>query len=529
MSKHVVIDGSNLATEGRAMPSLKQLNEAIAAFRGEHPDDLLIVVADATFGHRIDASESAEFDAMVETGQIVCPPAGAIGRGDAFVLTIADKASAAILSNDSFQEFHGTYPWLFDEGRLIGGKPVPHIGWVFVLRNPVRGPMSRKSVQIAKRTGRTGAGISAELKSGGRPVSPLALEPLPAPKVPPPRARKVHPAPASPPHPPKTPAAVTSSAPAASPQGRPTSINDLLPFLEFVERHPVGSTLTGAVESFSSHGCYLMAGAVRLYLPLRSMADPAPRSAREAVKLGESLTVVVASFNAARRGVDVAVPAMFPPAGGAPAESSNRRPKRGARHADEAPVTKATSTNSGRRRKAAAPLDAAPVADLVPAAAPAKAAKAEKAIKATKATKVTKAAKAAKSVAVAEAVKPAKSAKSAKPAKVAKPAKSAKAIAPVAKAAAPPASAKPSKSSGTARSAKSAPAASTPPAAASPARRSAKKQSPLTRAAKTAPTAAAPSAPTAQRTRGSTASAPPAVTAEPAEPAVARTGRRRRR
>ena len=30
-----------------------------------------------------------------------------------------------MLSNDSFQEFHAEHPWLFDEGRLIGGKPVP--------------------------------------------------------------------------------------------------------------------------------------------------------------------------------------------------------------------------------------------------------------------------------------------------------------------------------------------------------------------------------------------------------------------
>ena len=54
MSQHVIIDGSNLATEGRTMPSLKQLNEAIASYRSDHPDDLITVVVDATFGHRID-------------------------------------------------------------------------------------------------------------------------------------------------------------------------------------------------------------------------------------------------------------------------------------------------------------------------------------------------------------------------------------------------------------------------------------------------------------------------------------------
>src|SRR3954470_2718185 len=134
MPRHVVVDGSNLATEGRALPSLKQLNEAVLSYMDEHPDDIITVVGDATVGHRIDPREVPEFDAAVENNELVAPPAGAIGRGDAFVLTIANKAGAVILSNDSFQEFHGDYAWLFAEGPLIGGKPVPHVGWVFVPR-----------------------------------------------------------------------------------------------------------------------------------------------------------------------------------------------------------------------------------------------------------------------------------------------------------------------------------------------------------------------------------------------------------
>src|SRR5215204_6026717 len=137
MHRHVVVDGSNIATEGRAMPSLRQLNEAVMAYLEEHPDDVITVVVDATFGHRIAPAEVAEFDAAIENNELVSPPAGAIGRGDAFVLTIANKANATILSNDSFQEFHGEFPWLFDEGRLLGGKPVPNVGWVFVNRAPV--------------------------------------------------------------------------------------------------------------------------------------------------------------------------------------------------------------------------------------------------------------------------------------------------------------------------------------------------------------------------------------------------------
>src|SRR5436190_18978175 len=181
MPKHVVVDGSNIATEGRAMPSLKQLNDAVMAYIQDHPDDVVTVVVDATFGHRIDPSEVPEFDAAVENNELVSPPAGAIGRGDAFVLTIANKAGAAILSNDSFQEFHGEYPWLFDEDRLIGGKPVPHVGWVFVPRAPVRGPVSRRATRDA---GRARKAAVASRSHG--PPSKLASTRMPVPKTPPP-------------------------------------------------------------------------------------------------------------------------------------------------------------------------------------------------------------------------------------------------------------------------------------------------------------------------------------------------------
>ena len=81
---------------------------------------------------------------------MVSPPAGAIGRGDAFVLRIAERTNAMVLSNDSFQEFHGEHPWLFDEGRLVGGKPVPGVGWIFTPRLPIRGPKSRAATAEAK-------------------------------------------------------------------------------------------------------------------------------------------------------------------------------------------------------------------------------------------------------------------------------------------------------------------------------------------------------------------------------------------
>ena len=156
--RRIVVDGSNLATEGRTLPSLAQLNEAIETFleeyRGFTPEDVTVVV-DASFGHRIDPSEVHDFEQAVEHGEMVAPPAGAVGRGDGFILRIAEKSGALVLSNDSFQEFHAERPWLFEPGRLIGGKPVPGVGWVFTPRTPVRGPRSRSVTAKSKRDART--------------------------------------------------------------------------------------------------------------------------------------------------------------------------------------------------------------------------------------------------------------------------------------------------------------------------------------------------------------------------------------
>jgi hypothetical protein len=158
--RRVVVDGSNIATEGRTLPSLAQLDEAIRAFLDEFPGfttaDVTVVV-DASFSHRIDPSEVPAFEEAVLHGEMVTPPAGAVGRGDGFILRIAEKSGALVLSNDSFQEFHAERPWLFDDGRLIGGKPVPGVGWVFTPRTPVRGPKSRAVTSRSRRDARAEA------------------------------------------------------------------------------------------------------------------------------------------------------------------------------------------------------------------------------------------------------------------------------------------------------------------------------------------------------------------------------------
>jgi hypothetical protein len=354
MPQHVVVDGSNIATEGRSLPSLAQLNEAVMAFMAEYPEALITVVVDATFGHRIDPKETAEFDEAIANNELVAPPAGAVGRGDAFVLSIANKVNATILTNDSYQEFHGKVDWLFDEGRLIGGKPVPHVGWVFVPRLPVRGAVSRSAVKDAKRKRGGAAKAPATVRQG----SAAANQPMPVPKTPPPSAKAVATA---------TTAAAKAevmTAPAevvaaASATPKAVAVNDFLPFLAFVEHHPVGSSVNAVVENYSSHGAYVRVGDVKGYVPLRLMADPAPRSAREFMKIGDAVTLVVESFAPARRSIDLAVAGMST---AKPIEPPPVKPPRSRKKAvaepsaevlveDDGSVTKPQPSKSGRAAK----------------------------------------------------------------------------------------------------------------------------------------------------------------------------------
>jgi hypothetical protein len=195
---YAVVDGSNIATEGRSVPSLAQLDDAVRQFQAEFPGTEVIVVVDATFGHRIDPSERKAFDEAVSHAELVSPPAGAVGRGDAFLLRVAERVGAQVLSNDSFQEFHAEHPWLFDEGRLIGGKPVPGVGWIFTPRSPVRGVRSRsatslsaaktaKSAKAAKsattkeakssRDGRAASVVAAAVAAAGADVTAAGAQP----------------------------------------------------------------------------------------------------------------------------------------------------------------------------------------------------------------------------------------------------------------------------------------------------------------------------------------------------------------
>ena len=328
-AKHVVVDGSNIATEGRTIPSLDQLESAVAEIKKDLAEAEVTVVVDATFAHRIDLSELARFEAAALRGEYVSPPAGAIGRGDAFLLRIAEKVNATVLSNDSFQEFHGEHPWLFETGRLLGATPVSGVGWIFVPRTPVRGPKSRVAVREAtkakSRVVQAVAAATAEATGDEQAAGQSRRSGRRGGGVP------------------------TSEAPESTPVPvrRPEAVNAPMPFITFIAEHPLGASVDGLVDSFTSHGAVIIVGDVRCYVPLSGLATPAPRSAREVLTKGARQEFLVTALDPARRGIELALPGVgivrgVPSAETVAAEVAMTRPARSRRAGSTASVREST-------------------------------------------------------------------------------------------------------------------------------------------------------------------------------------------
>jgi hypothetical protein len=481
----VVVDGSNLATEGRSTPSLAQLDEAVRAFHSERPNDEIIVVVDASFGYRIDESERKIFEEAEEAGEIVSPPAGAIGRGDGFLLRIADRIDADVLSNDSFQEFHGEYTWLFEEGRLMGGKPVPNVGWIFTPRTPVRGPKSRVATRDADRARRRAAAVTTT------PPEPTAAAIAEA-----------------------TAEAISPEAPKSARRGRrrgtragagaaagvaaessghaPEAINEPLPFITFIADHPLGTEVEGQVEGFTSHGAFVIAGGARCYAPVSGLGDPPPRSAKEVLTKGDTRTFVIQALDPPRRGIELALPGLAKVAGAPTEETVEAEIDVGAQPVSEVELEVPAKPGRGRKKAAApVPVEPEPATEPEPASKPRRRKVAPVVVAGTES--------AAESEAEAVAAKPRRSRKAAPAAEVAQ-------VEPV----------------------------ETPPAAAETAAPSDRPRRSTVRKAQPEPEAATPAP--AKRTRKKAAApvvtpAPvaPAEPVEPAEPAPAKTATRARK
>jgi hypothetical protein len=356
MADHFVIDGSNLATEGRTEPSLDQLEDAVRAFKAEQPEGLVTVVVDASFEHRIDPKETKAFAKLEAAGEVVSPPAGAVGRGDGFVLQIADRTGGTVVSNDSFQEFHADYRWLFDTGRLIGGKPVPGVGWIFSLRKPVRGPVSRKVMEQDKKAGRADKAAKAVKQA----IAEAKAEAMGTPARSKPRRRGGRHGSSSP----------------------PEAVNEPAPFLQFVIDHRLGSAIVGTVDAFTSHGAFVMVDGMRCYVPISALGDPPPSRARDVLRRGEIREFVVQAVDAPRRGIELGLPG-FSNIAGTPtdetvaAEVARSKPKRAAAKSatDGAKPAKSAAKSAAKKAKKTAKATPATPAERAAKGAPAKTAK----------------------------------------------------------------------------------------------------------------------------------------------------------
>ena len=353
----VVVDGSNLATEGRTIPSLIQLDDAVRAFLEEYSSADVIVVVDASFEHRVAVSERARFKEAEIAGEIVTPPAGAVGRGDAFILKIAQRISAVVLSNDSFQEFHEQYPWLFDAGRLIGGKPVKGVGWVFTERLPVRGIKSVRATRTVKKlavalpegvipaigdtltpvksargTKRAGTKATAVVKTTVVKAVRKSHTPDETKETKEPKETREPVVSAKAPRPAKKATAtkkVTKKAAAAAPvaasraetpspvpavalrRGR-QPVNAESGFAVFVKQFKIGASLAGEVVAFTSHGAVIKVtlkngDVIECYAPTTSLGDPAPARARDVLKRGDQKSFRLATVDSERRIAELAL------------------------------------------------------------------------------------------------------------------------------------------------------------------------------------------------------------------------------
>ncbi|WP_411147030.1 Hsp70 family protein [Streptomyces sp. x-80] len=143
----LVVDGSNLAWIGRSPvrpgvyedgdhPSFTQLQDARAALAKKYPDAEIHVVVDASFRHKVAEAEREAVEAALSKGDIVQPPAGTEGKGDALVAAIADESGAMIVTNDNFSELQNRYSWLREKGRVLGATCSKGV-WYFTDRTCV--------------------------------------------------------------------------------------------------------------------------------------------------------------------------------------------------------------------------------------------------------------------------------------------------------------------------------------------------------------------------------------------------------
>ena len=124
----VVVDASNVAHYVKNKDGKPQMINILAAVKAlEESGDEFVIIADASLRHEIDDKE--KFVKLLESDNVEEVPAG--NDADHFILDIAVREKAKVLSNDKFRDYAAEFrnipsmriPFIIDNGRLTFGKP----------------------------------------------------------------------------------------------------------------------------------------------------------------------------------------------------------------------------------------------------------------------------------------------------------------------------------------------------------------------------------------------------------------------
>ena len=88
----VLLDADTVAGWRRAAPSIVQLHRAIDDLRGQHPNAVVAVVADASIKWALPADEQAAFEHDIVTRAVVCAPAGTKDGTYGWLLAVVERA-----------------------------------------------------------------------------------------------------------------------------------------------------------------------------------------------------------------------------------------------------------------------------------------------------------------------------------------------------------------------------------------------------------------------------------------------------
>ena len=123
----VVIDASNVAHYGKNNIHKPLISNIFAAVKAlEESGDEFVIIADASLRHKIDDKDT--FERLLESDNVDEVPAG--NDADHFILEMATKENAKILSNDKFRNYADEFrniktmviPFTIENNRLTLGK-----------------------------------------------------------------------------------------------------------------------------------------------------------------------------------------------------------------------------------------------------------------------------------------------------------------------------------------------------------------------------------------------------------------------